>query len=92
MRLTQKQHLQSFCSKRKLSGMRKPKTLREARLAKKETLASVAEAVETDVGNLSRIERGEQIPQRELARRLFEHFEGIVPLGIIYDPEHRERA
>lgn len=72
--------------------MRKTKTLREARLAKNETLAAVAEAVDTDVGNLSRIERGEQIPQRDLARRLFDHFEGSVPLGIIYDPEHRELA
>lgn len=72
--------------------MRKRKTVREARLARGETLAEVAEAVETDVGNLSRIERGEQLPQRDLARRLFEHFEGAVPLGVIYDPEHREQA
>jgi len=72
--------------------MRKIKTLREARIAKNETLAEVAEAVDTDVGNLSRIERGEQVPQRELARRLFSHFGGSVDLGAIYDPEHRERA
>lgn len=72
--------------------MRKTKTLREARKARRETLAAVAEAVETDVGNLSRIERGEQMPQRELARRLFDHFGGSVPLGVIYDPGHREQA
>lgn len=92
MRLVQTTGLRNFCSKRKLPTMRKTKTLREARIAKKETLADVAELVGTDVGNLSRIERGEQIPQRELARRLFEHFDGAVPLGIIYDPEHRELA
>lgn len=72
--------------------MRKTKTLREVRLAKKETLADVAEAVDTDVGNLSRIERGEQVPQRDLARRLFEHFDGAVDLSAIYDPEFRDRA
>jgi transcriptional regulator with XRE-family HTH domain len=72
--------------------MAKRKTLREVRLAREETLVAVADAVGTDVGNLSRIERGEQVPQRELARKLFDHFGGAVDLGAIYDPEHRERA
>jgi transcriptional regulator with XRE-family HTH domain len=65
-------------------------TLREARLARGETLVIVAEAVGTDVSNLSRIERGAQMPSRELARKLFNHFEGSVDLGSIYDPEHRQ--
>ncbi|HEX7039509.1 MAG TPA: helix-turn-helix transcriptional regulator [Trueperaceae bacterium] len=68
---------------------KKTMTLREARLARKETLVEVAEAVGTDVSNLSRIERGAQLPSRDLARKLFEHFDGAVELGLIYDPEHR---
>lgn len=68
---------------------KKTMTLREARLHRDQTLVAVAEAVGTDVSNLSRIERGAQLPSRELARKLFEHFDGAVDLGSIYDPEHR---
>lgn len=55
------------------------------------SLAQVAEVVKTDIANLSRIEKGEQIPKRALARALFEFYEGAVPLGAIYDPEHHHQ-
>lgn len=65
--------------------------LRTARKARKLTLAKVAQAVGTDPGNLSRIERGEQAPSRELARQLFSYFGGRVPLSAIYDSNFSAR-
>lgn len=52
------------------------------------SLAAVAEKVGTDAGNLSRVEKGEQVPKRELARALFEFYGGAVPLASIYDPAY----
>ena len=46
----------------------------------------VAELCETDHGNYLRIENGQQQPKAELARKLFDLFDGRVPLGAIYDP------
>lgn len=51
------------------------------------SLDAVARKVGTDQSNLSRIERGVQLPQRSLARALFRFYDGKVPLGAIYDPE-----
>lgn len=51
------------------------------------SLEQVASVVGTDQANLSRIEKGQQIPKRELARSLFKYYEGRVPLSAIYDPE-----
>lgn len=51
------------------------------------SLEVVAREVGTDQSNLSRIERGAQVPQRQLARALFRFYGGKVPLGAIYDPE-----
>lgn len=62
--------------------------LREARQKREQTLEDVAAAIGINVASLSRIERGEQLPTRDLARRLFEHFDGDVDLGTIYDPTH----
>lgn len=57
------------------------------------SLEQVAGQVGTDQANLSRVEKGRQVPKRELARRLFRFYEGTVPLGAIYDPDfHRELA
>jgi transcriptional regulator with XRE-family HTH domain len=64
-------------------------SLRDARKARDLTLVKLAELVGTDAANISRIERGMQTPSKELARKLFETFEGSVELGIIYDPEHK---
>lgn len=56
------------------------------------TLKQVADAVSMDPGNLSRVERGEQMPSKELVAALVEHFGNLVTeLQIIYperfDPE-----
>lgn len=51
------------------------------------SLEAVAKTVGTDQANLSRIEKGQQTPKRELARQLYRFYEGAVPLGHVYDPE-----
>lgn len=56
------------------------------------SLYDVGAAVGTDATNLSRVEKGAQIPKRELARALFEFYGGVVPLGAIYDPEYTPPA
>lgn len=48
--------------------------LRQARMRHQQTLQEVAGAVGTDTGNLSRIERGQQVPSQSLAARLAKHF------------------
>lgn len=56
------------------------------------TLEKVASQVGTDPTNLSRVEKGEQVPKRELARALFDFYDGRIELGAIYDPEfHAKR-
>jgi transcriptional regulator with XRE-family HTH domain len=55
------------------------------------SLAQVAEVVRTDIANLSRVEKGRQVPKRDLARALFDFYDGAVPLGAIYDPEHHHQ-
>lgn len=55
------------------------------------SLDTVAQKVGTDPTNLSRVEKGQQVPKRELARELFKFYDGAVPLGAIYDPEHYAR-
>lgn len=57
------------------------------------SLDVVADAVGTDPTNLSRVEKGVQVPKRELARALFMFYNGRVPLGAIYDPQfHADNA
>lgn len=57
------------------------------------SLEQVAKRVGTDQANLSRVEKGRQVPKRELARRIFQFYGGSVPLAAIYDPEyHRHQA
>lgn len=51
------------------------------------SLENVAREVGTDQANLSRIEKGQQIPKRPLARALHKFYDGKVPIGAIYDPE-----
>ncbi len=60
----------------------------QIRKSRKLSLAQVAEVVGTDQANLSRIEKGEQNPKRELARKLHQFYGGAVPLGAIYDPQY----
>lgn len=59
--------------------------LRNARLKREKTLQEVATAVGIDTGNLSRIERGEQIPNKDLAEKLVNYYGNEVSeLQIIY--------
>ena len=51
------------------------------------SLEEVARAVGTDQANLSRIEKGQQIPKRPLARSLHAYYGGAIPIVAIYDPE-----
>lgn len=51
------------------------------------SLDALARQVGTDQANLSRVERGLQIPNRDLARSLYRFFDGAIPLGAIYDPD-----
>lgn len=66
--------------------------LREARKARGETVAQVAKAVGTDRSNLSRIERGQNAPLRDLARALYRYFEGDVDPVDVYDPTFRDEV
>ena len=52
--------------------------LRRVRKAHGKTLQDVADAVGSDSGNLSRIERGMGVPSRRLAERLVQYFGGAV--------------
>lgn len=68
--------------------------VRQARQELKKTLKEVADAVDTDVGNLSRIERG-QVPGRELAERLISFYEGRISWASFYEtpePSQQEAA
>ena len=61
--------------------------LKKVRLKNKVTLERLAEAVNSDVGNLSRIERGKQMPSKALAERLADYFNGEVDVFQITWPE-----
>lgn len=59
--------------------------LKTARLKRELTLQHVADAVGIDTGNLSRIERGTQVPSKDLAEKLSKFFDGeIDEIQIIY--------
>lgn len=59
--------------------------LKVARLKRELTLQHVADAVGIDTGNLSRIERGTQVPSKDLAEKLVNFFNGeIDEIQIIY--------
>ncbi|RFA24424.1 hypothetical protein CAI21_21615 [Alkalilimnicola ehrlichii] len=59
--------------------------LRRVRRESGQTLKSVADSVDYDVGNLSRVERNLQKAPADLAERLSRHFEGrISELQILY--------
>lgn len=64
-----------------------PSLLTQTRKSRGLSLEVVAAAVGTDPTNLSRVEKGQQVPKRELARALFGYYDKVVPLGAIYDPE-----
>lgn len=64
--------------------------LRERRKQRRLTLKAVADAVGTDPGNLSRIERGTQFPGRELARDLATFFD--LPVERVLYPDQAAQA
>lgn len=63
-----------------------PSVLTQIRRARSLTLEQVAEAVGTGKRNLQRVENGDQVPKRPLARALYKFYGGSIPLGTIYDP------
>jgi transcriptional regulator with XRE-family HTH domain len=67
--------------------------LRKARDAKQLTLGDLAKLVDSDVGNLSRIERGRQIPSSELAAKICGVFpdSGLTELHLIYPERYEEQ-
>jgi transcriptional regulator with XRE-family HTH domain len=67
---------------------RKDSLMTQIRKSRGLSLAAVAEKVGTDAGNLSRVEKGEQVPKRDLARALHKFYGGAVALAAIYDPDY----
>lgn len=65
-------------------------TLREARDQSGLTADQVAEKADIHRTTLYRVESGEQLPSREVARALFDLYRGKVPWVAIYDPEMAE--
>lgn len=61
--------------------------LKIAREKRDVSVPEICKAIGTHPQNYYRIERGDQPPKRELARRIHEYFEGDVSMGEIYDPE-----
>src|SRR4051794_9335514 len=61
--------------------------LRLARERRGLTLKQVADAVSMDPGNLSRVERGEQMPAKELVAALVKFFDNLVTELQIIFPE-----
>lgn len=67
--------------------------LRKMRVEKKLTIAEVAMAVQCDVGNLSRIERGAQITSLEMAEKLSKFFDGLVTeMQILYPQRYMSKS
>ncbi|AHK20724.1 MULTISPECIES: helix-turn-helix domain-containing protein [Yersinia pseudotuberculosis complex] len=66
--------------------------LRKMRVEKKLTIAEVALAVQCDVGNLSRIERGTQITSLEMAEKLSRFYEGMITEMQILYPQRYMKA
>lgn len=61
-------------------------TLEKIRARRGVTVDAICEAVGTHRTNYYRIERGEQLPRREVARAIYDFFDGEVALEDIYDP------
>lgn len=56
-------------------------------------LVEVAKAVDYDAGNLSRVERGMQVPAPDIAARLAKYYGGaITELQILYPERYVENA
>ena len=63
--------------------------LKQARKKRELTLQQVVNAIGIDTRNLSRIERGLQVPSKELAEKLVRYFDNEVTETQIIYPERR---
>ncbi|MDR5775931.1 MULTISPECIES: helix-turn-helix transcriptional regulator [unclassified Caballeronia] len=64
--------------------------LRQARERRGMTIARVASVIGIDPSNLSRVERGCQVPSFDVAERLAKFFDGEVPeMQILYPHRHK---
>ena len=61
--------------------------LKQVRLKRGKTIQEVADAVGIDTGNLSRIERGLQVPSKSLTEKLARFFDNDVTETQIIYPE-----
>lgn len=61
--------------------------LRRARITRQKTLQEVSRECGMDVGNLSRIERGEQTPGKDVLDRIVTYFGGAVTEMEVLFPE-----
>lgn len=61
--------------------------LRVVREKRQMTLGALAPLVDSDVGNLSRIERGVQLPSKELAEKICKQFPGELTEIHLFYPE-----
>lgn len=66
--------------------------LRLARLSKPMTITQLANELDVDVGNLSRIERGMQVPSMELAERIAAYFDNTITAIQICHPNYKEKS
>ncbi len=66
-------------------------TLRQLRLSKNMTLITVAKAIDIDVANLSRVERGIQSPSIHTAKKIAS-FYGITIDAVIGGSEEYKKA
>lgn len=65
--------------------------LKTLRTDRNQTLQTVAKAVDTDAGNLSRIENGKQRASPDLAEKLAKHFGyAITEIQILYPERFRD--
>ena len=48
----------------------------------------VAQLMDLDPTGFTRIEKGLFSPRQDTARKIFELYNGLVPLGLIYDTTH----
>ena len=66
--------------------------MRKARKARGLSVRQVAEAVDTDPSNLSRIETGHHAPPPELAREIYRFYLGGLEPIDIYDPSFMDEV
>lgn len=78
--------------KRKSKTPNNETPLRIARLSKSMTMTQLANELDVDVGNLSRIERGIQVPSMELAERIAAFFDNTITAIQICHPNYKEKS